>query len=109
MTSADYLKAVMERHHVTSIYGAAKLIGTTNNTPTNWQLGKSMSDKHARKVAHLLDIPEAVVLMDVTAEKTKDENAKALYQGMADALRDTPLEALPPALQDVVTGRLYIM
>lgn len=110
MNTLDYIEAIKARHNVTSAYAVAKLLGLANQTVLNWKnKGTSMDEKAARKVAHLLDLPEAVVLMDVTAEKARTDEAKALYQGIADALRDTPVEALPPALRDVVDGSVYIM
>jgi len=109
MNSFDYLEAVISRHKLPSDYAAAKLIGTTSNTPRNWRAGKSMSDKHARAVAHLLEIPEAIVLLDVAAERATTDESKIMFSEMADSLRNADIEKLPPRLAAVLDGSVYIM
>lgn len=108
-TSSEYVALIKARHNLQSDYAVGKFLKVTHTTVGNWVLGRSMSEQHARAVAHALDIPEAVVLMDVTAEKARTDEAKALYQGIADALRETPSKNLPPALRRMLDDTLYIM
>jgi len=98
MRTRQYLDAICARYQV-SDYRAARLLGVTKQAVSGYRSGyRSFSDAAAIKAAQLLDLDPAEVLIDVQAERTKDENARRILEKVARALHRSAAAAVVVAL-----------
>lgn len=80
MKTAEYLDAIKARHNLPSDYAAAKLIGVTRSAVSRYRHGAdSFADPVALRVAELLDLDPASVLIDCQMERAPDPATRAAW------------------------------
>lgn len=84
MTTKEYLDAIRALTATGSVYAAAQLLGIEEQTVRNWATGTRYPDAFGcMKLAEALDLPIEQVLADVNAEKEKDPERRAYWEGLA--------------------------
>lgn len=87
MDTIAYLDAVKARYHWESDYKLAKELGMSKSRISGYRCGKSSMDESACiKVAKLLNIDPAPVLLDAIAERTKCDQAARILRKTAKQL-----------------------
>ena len=85
-TTREYLADLLVRLDAPSIYGLSKMIGVNEATIRGWSKGHTFSDSHAIQVADLLGIDQGEVLAAAAAERSKDPQARQVWERIADQL-----------------------
>ena len=82
-TTADFIHQIKTRDNL-SDYRVAKMLGISRSAMSLHKKGKSktLSDETAGKIAEILGMDPAYVLMCLNAERAKDPEVKALYKRM---------------------------
>jgi predicted transcriptional regulator len=87
-STVQYLDAVRAKHHIGSDAELARTLGVQRQTICRYRLMPvSMDDEIAMRVAKLLDIRPATILLDMYAERQRNPAIKAVWQEAADELR----------------------
>ncbi|PCI36851.1 MAG: hypothetical protein COB50_04210 [Thiotrichales bacterium] len=87
MNTIEYLDTVKSRYKWVSDYKLSKEIGLSQSRMSNYRCGRSeMDEDMCLKVAKLLKISEAGVLIDIVAERTKSEKASKILNRTAKKL-----------------------
>lgn len=86
-TTVDFLDELKARNGGASDYAIAKILGVTRSAVSNYRNGKShFDDLTAARVAKLLEIDPALVVMAVHAERAKKPEERALWEGILERL-----------------------
>ena len=84
MTAAEYLDALQAKLGVNSDYAVARVIGVSKQAASRYRLGMAhFDDEIAQKVAEILEMHPAIVMLDMYADRTRDEKTKSLWQEIA--------------------------
>jgi len=87
MNTIQYIDAVKARYNWESDYKLAKEMQVSRARISNYRNGKQgMDESMCLKVASLLKINPAAVLIDITAERTKDAKAAKILHKTAKQL-----------------------
>ena len=85
MKTADYLDAVKRKLDLPSDYALAKTLSLSRSAVSLLQSGKNgMSDETAIKIAEILQIPVAKVLLESHIERSKAPEVRAAWTGMME-------------------------
>ena len=96
LNTIQYLDLLQQKLGVKSDYSLALALGLSRGAISNFRVGRScFSSDVAIKVAHLLDLPPALLMADAFAERAKDETEKAVWQEISR--RFTPAGFVPIA------------
>lgn len=80
MKSHEYIDAVKARLNLPSDYAAAKALGITRSAVSNYRNGvSSLADPVAIKVAEVLDLDPAEILIDCQMERAPDPATRAAW------------------------------
>lgn len=80
MKARDYLDAIKARHQLPSDYAAAKALGVTRTSVSRYRNGSdTFADTVAIRVAELLDMDPAEVLIDCQMERAPDPATRAAW------------------------------
>ncbi|KDP85624.1 hypothetical protein CF70_013080 [Cupriavidus sp. SK-3] len=93
-TTVEFLDAVSRKMGGVSDYAIAKQLGVTRAAVSRYRNGLSgFDDETAIRVARILDIDPACVLLAAHAERTKTPEARNVFAALADrfALNFDPL------------------
>lgn len=83
-TSAEYLDAIKAKHHLSSDYAAAKLLGVTRSAVSKYRNGQSNFDESVSvRAAELLDLDPCELLLSSQAERAHDAKTRALWLMLA--------------------------
>lgn len=86
-TTPEYLDALRARLDLPSDYALAKTLGITRQYLSRYRSGSTtFSDETAVKVAELLNIDPAAVLVDMHAERTRSTPAGAIWHALAQRI-----------------------
>lgn len=81
MKTVDYMDRVMREKGIPSDYALAKVLGVTKQTVSRYRLGiTQFDDSVALRVAELLDIEPGIVLIDMHAERTKNDDVRSVWE-----------------------------
>lgn len=81
MNTTDYINAVKAKTDTGTDYAASKLLGVTRSAMSKYKLrGTTFNEDVALKVAEILDIDPAQVLLTAYAERAKSPKAKGKRQ-----------------------------
>lgn len=87
-TTADYLDAVAARLGGASDYRVAMTLGVTPAAVCNWRKGRdSIGDDAALKVAELIGVEAAEIMIVAKAERAKNAAVKEAWESAYRALR----------------------
>lgn len=86
-TTIEFLDAVKARHSLPSDYALAKKLDVSQQCVSRWRIGKdTIGDLAAIKVAKLLEMDQRYVVACAHAERAKQDDERALWQGFAALL-----------------------
>jgi transcriptional regulator with XRE-family HTH domain len=86
-TTQQYIDAIKLRHNVDSDYAVAKLLGTSKQTVSRYQLGKgAFDDLMALRAAELLGLNPLEVIAAANAERARNEEVRNTWTGLWDKL-----------------------
>jgi hypothetical protein len=109
----DFLNALMHRCGVKTDYGLHKLLAVSRQTIYRYRAGGTFDDAIALRVAKLLDVDPALMLVYVARDRARHGEAKKLWEVLAKKLARAAvlvalvhfawmgLPGLPDALQQV--------
>lgn len=81
MKTVEYLDTVQRKFNLPSDYAISKQIGITRMAVSHYRAGKGFfSDDVAKKVAEVLGIHPGIVLLDMYAERTRDEETRCIWE-----------------------------
>ncbi len=81
MKTVDYMDKVMRVHSIPSDYALAKVLGVTKQTVSRYRAGiGQFDDAVALRVAHLLNVEPGIVLIDMHAERTKNDDVRTVWE-----------------------------
>lgn len=88
MKASEWIDRVKKQHGWDSDYRAAKELGLSRNTISNYRGGirQTFDEDVAIKVAHALKVPVESVLVDQVMERTKDSEARSAWQRVLQGL-----------------------
>lgn len=85
MKTPEYLELVKRKLNLPSDYALAKVLGVTRGAISQMQLGKSgLGDETAVKIAEILGVASARVLIDVHMERSKAPEVRAAWAGLME-------------------------
>jgi len=86
-TTIEYLNAVKSKTGAVSDYALAPKIGLSKQMISRYRLKKDfLSDEVALKVASILEVDPAIVLISVHAERAKNEPEKRAWTALFERL-----------------------
>ncbi len=81
MKTVEYMDAIMLRRRIPSDYALAKALGVTKQTVSRYRSGIGLFDDHvALRAAELLGIDPGIVLLDIYAERTKNDEVRNVWE-----------------------------
>lgn len=88
MKAAEWIDRVKAAHGLQSDYAAAKALGFSRNTISNYRSGSrhTFDDAGCLKVAELLGIDPAVVLVDQAMERARLDGARGAWSAVLQRL-----------------------
>ena len=82
-TTGEYLDAVKEKLDLPSDYATAKALGVTPSAVSKYRLGRSQPDDLVcARIADILGIEPMEVIAAMHFERSTDDRAKALWEGI---------------------------
>lgn len=95
MSTIEFLDRVREAHSIRSDYALAERLGLTRQQVSKYRSRKDyMSDETAARVAELLGVDPGFVLATIHAERSKNDDTRALWVGIAERLQRAGVAAL---------------
>jgi plasmid maintenance system antidote protein VapI len=86
-TTLEFLDAIKARHSVPSDYALAKFLGVSRQAVGHYRNTRDyLGPDVAVRVAKLLDLDPAYVLICTQAERERSESARPVWQGLAARL-----------------------
>lgn len=81
MKTCDYLDELQSKLNIQSDYGLAKSLGISKQAISKYRNGRgSFDDQIAARVASALGLHPGIVLLDMYAERTKNESTRNIWQ-----------------------------
>lgn len=88
MNTVDYLQACKTRLNITSDYALAARLGVTRSGISQYQSGRNqMGDETAVRVAEILGIDPAQVLLNLAMERARTPETQAVWSGLMNKLQ----------------------
>lgn len=88
MNTVQLLDAVRTAKNLPSDYAAAAALGLTRSQVSRYRVGKDfMSDETARRAAELIGADPAVLMAQMHAERSKDNETRAVWRSIAERLQ----------------------
>ena len=88
MKTSEYLDQLRKKFELTSDYQVAKKLGCSRTRVSNYRTGAHFfDDAMCIKIASLLELPEALILADIQAERSKADDVKHAWEKIADHFR----------------------
>lgn len=91
MKTKEYAQEIMQQNGLKSGYALSKFIGINQQTGINWlKNNHTISDNHAIKIAEILNIPVALILADMSAERAEkagNMDIAAIWHSVAEGIR----------------------
>lgn len=89
-TISQLLDRVREAHDLKSDYAISKLLNSSTQLIANWRNGRSLPDeKHCQKLAELAGLDPDVLIAQINAQRSKDEDSRAIWYRIAERLQMT--------------------
>jgi N-acyl-D-aspartate/D-glutamate deacylase len=86
-TTADYLDDLQKKFGINSDYALAKRMGWHRQQVSHYRLLKgAFDDETGIKIAAILEIDPAAVLLDMHAQRAKNEDVKNVWKKIAEQL-----------------------
>ncbi|HEX7890309.1 MAG TPA: helix-turn-helix domain-containing protein [Ramlibacter sp.] len=83
MKAAEWIDRLKDARGWESDYRAAKELGLSRNTISNYRSGtRTLDDETAVKVAEALEVEPEIIILDQHAERTNSEPARAALAGL---------------------------
>ncbi len=96
MKTPEYLDLLREKLHLPSDYSLQKPLEVSKTAVSNYRNGKEFfSDVVAMRVAELLEIDAARVLLDAHIERSKTPEIRAAWMGLAEKISESFRNLLP--------------
>lgn len=88
MNTIELIDAVRTAKNLPSDYAAAPLLGVTRAQMSKYRTGKGdMGDETVRRAAQLIGADPGVLMAEMHAERSKDEETRALWRNVAERLQ----------------------
>lgn len=85
LRTPEYLDAVRAKLSLPSDYALQKPLGVTKQLISNYRVGRdTLSDTMAIRIAEILEIDAAKVLLDAHIERSKTPEVRAVWMGMME-------------------------
>lgn len=98
LRTPEYLDAVREKLSLPSDYALQKPLCVTKQLISNYRVGRdTLSDTMAIRIAEILGIDAAKVLLDAHIERSKTPEVRAVWMGM--------MEKISASFNDLLLGR----
>ncbi|MBL4623070.1 MAG: hypothetical protein JKY89_11810 [Immundisolibacteraceae bacterium] len=88
ITINQYLDQIKTKHDLPSDYALAKMLGHTRSSISVVRHGGSVKNKTAIKMAALLEIDPAPVLLEATIERTTNKDEKSTWERISKLIND---------------------
>lgn len=94
MKTVEYMDEVMRRKRIPSDYALAKVLGVTKQTVSRYRAGIGhFDDAVAIRVGELLGIEPGIVLIDIHAERTKNDEVRSVWEKVSAGFPALSLQA----------------
>lgn len=94
MKTVEYMDEIMRRKRIPSDYALAKVLGVTKQTVSRYRLGLSQfDDAVALRVAELMSVNPGLVLIDMHAERTKNDEVRSVWEKVSAGFPALSLQA----------------
>jgi len=98
MKTPSYLNAAKKKLGITSDYALAARLGLTRSAISQLQAGRSgMSDETGIKIAEILEINPAQVMLDLAMERARTPETQAIWSGLMNKLQASFESLILPA------------
>ena len=89
------LDAAKRKQSIPSNYRLARVLGVSDNTMTKWATGRSSpGDVYATRLANMAGLDPGVVLAELAAERSTDDETRDAWKSIAERLRHAGLAAI---------------
>ena len=101
-TINQYFDKIKEKHNLSSDYALAKMLGQTRSSVSIVRHGGSVKNKTAIKMAGLLDIDAAPILLAATVERTTNPIEKTTWERISKLIGEARTETAAMLLISLV-------
>lgn len=94
MKTVEYLDALQKSLNLPSDYAVAKALKISKQAMSGYRTGRSQfDDEVATKVANALGIHPGIVMLDMHAERTKNEETRSIWREISAGFPALSLQA----------------
>lgn len=83
---SEVKKRVKKEYGKATVYRLAKVVGVSRRTIDNWEMGRTMDDENAVKIALFLGLDPEYILACITAERCENTAAAEVWRGIVQRL-----------------------